>query len=431
MTAKLLDFQQKHSDILIESLLKNNIGISAADTGTGKTYIAIYIAKTLNLKPFIICPKSVIYNWINVIKKFEIEYYGIANYELIKNLTFYEPTTDKLGLLGQKQKLKYINKDLKFDLPDDCLLIFDEAHKCKNKKTINSKLLLNINIKEINYKLLLLSATLADTIENFAVFATLLKLVPDIDLYGLCMRKYFNNNLILVNKEIYPKFGGRIKIKEIKDIPDNIILPDKYYMDNAEEIQKQYELIQLLVEDTEEKIQNSNCILEQMIRARQQIEALKVPTIVDLIKTHLDNNLSVVVFVNFINTIALINSEIKIECKICGDQSLEERNKAIEDFQSNKKRFIVATMQSGGVGISLHDTDGDYPRVSIISPSWSAQDLMQSLGRIYRAGLKSKAIQKIVYCADTIEELIAEKIQSKLNNYASLNDGKEKSKIIL
>ena len=92
-----------------------------------------------------------------------------------------------------------------------------------------------------------------------------------------------------------------------------------------------YELIQLLVEDTEEKIQNSNCILEQMIRARQRIEALKVPTIVDLIKTHLDNNLSVVVFVNFINTIALINSEIKIECKICGDQSLEERNKAIED----------------------------------------------------------------------------------------------------
>ena len=71
---------------LIESLKNNNVGISAADTGTGKTYVSIHIAKVLGLKPLIICPKSVIYSLLNVINLFDIEYYGISNYESFKKM---------------------------------------------------------------------------------------------------------------------------------------------------------------------------------------------------------------------------------------------------------------------------------------------------------------------------------------------------------
>ena len=45
-----------------------------------------------------------------------------------------------------------------------------------------------------------------------------------------------------------------------------------------------------------------------------------------------------------------------------------------------------------------------HPRMSIISPSWSGQEMRQTLGRIHRAGSKTPAIQKIVYVAQTYEE---------------------------
>ena len=51
--------------------------------------------------------------------------------------------------------------------------------------------------------------------------------------------------------------------------------------------------------------------------------------------------------------------------------------------------------QAGGTGLSLHDVNGEHPRVSLISPSFSAIDLKQALGRIHRAGAKSPAVQKL------------------------------------
>jgi superfamily II DNA or RNA helicase len=66
---------------------------------------------------------------------------------------------------------------------------------------------------------------------------------------------------------------------------------------------------------------------------------------------------------------------------------------------------------------------GLYPRVSIISPTWSAQDLIQVLGRIYRAKAKTKVLQRIIFCKDTVEDEVCGMIQSKVANIAFINDG--------
>jgi hypothetical protein len=78
-------------------------------------------------------------------------------------------------------------------------------------------------------------------------------------------------------------------------------------------------------------------------------------------------------------------------------------------------------MQCGGVGISLHDVN-NRPRVSLISPSYSAVDLIQSLGRINRAGSLSPAIQKILVASGTIEENIRKKLENKVNNLNAIMD---------
>jgi len=49
--------------------------------------------------------------------------------------------------------------------------------------------------------------------------------------------------------------------------------------------------------------------------------------------------------------------------------------------------------------------------------------LVQALGRIHRAGGKTKSLQRIIYVANTVEERIAEKLKIKLKNINSINNG--------
>ena len=56
---KLLDYQIQHTENLVRILTKNKTCLDASDTGTGKTYTAIAACSILNLKPIIICPKTI------------------------------------------------------------------------------------------------------------------------------------------------------------------------------------------------------------------------------------------------------------------------------------------------------------------------------------------------------------------------------------
>jgi SNF2 family DNA or RNA helicase len=105
-----------------------------------------------------------------------------------------------------------------------------------------------------------------------------------------------------------------------------------------------------------------------------------------------------------------------------GQQTPKEREQNISDFQADKERVIILNIRSGGVGVSLHDLNGNHPRVSLISPSWSAQDVVQAVGRVWRAGSKSSSLQKIVYCANTIEEEICERMKIKIDNINTINE---------
>ena len=83
---------------------------------------------------------------------------------------------------------------------------------------------------------------------------------------------------------------------------------------------------------------------------------------------------------------------------------------------------MLCMTQAGGTGLSFHDTLGDHPRVALISPSFSAVDLRQALGRVHRASGASSSIQKIVFAADTIEMGVCRSIRAKLNNLDLIND---------
>jgi superfamily II DNA or RNA helicase len=437
---QLLDYQKPHVETLMKILNKHNRALDASDTGTGKTYSAVALCKELKLKPLIICPKSVIPDWLEVLTIFNVANYGIANYELIKNCRFYKNKETRpspcpyIKRLKGNQIMTNVQKNTKknkikwlfsWNFPKDCILIFDEAHRCKNKKTSTSDLLFTASHHDI--KILMLSATACDKPENFATAGYVLNLYDSLSKGIEWINKvgsgYFNI-MEGVHHALFTEYASRMKIADLGDLfPVNIIKAKCYDMDCSKELQEQYDLIKEAIEQLQNQEDKTEG-LGKLIKARMRIEMLKVPTFIDKINKQLQKNKSVTVFVNFTQTLLKLAQELKTNCMIHGQQTLEQRSANIKAFNTNESKIILCNIRAGGVGISLHDKIGGFLRTSVISPSWSAQDIIQVLGRVHRANGKSECLQKIIFCKNTVEESVCETMIEKIKNIAALNDGK-------
>jgi hypothetical protein len=467
--SKLFPYQHDHVEGINYSLSTYNRCLDASDTGTGKTYTAIASCVSLGLKPFIICPKSVVSSWCNVLSYFNCDWYGISNYEKIQNCKMFtkdsknntvdcpyikrmyvsnpEKEKDNSGV-SKKHKKKESKKNSIFNkskklnndelsedkigytfiwqnLPTDIVFIFDESHRCKNPKTLNSVLL--YTLAKTSAKIMIISATVSDKPENFAITGYVLGLYKNIRDSFNWMTKIgasYSNVMSGVNDYLYPEYATRMRIRDLGNLfPDNQMIAECYDMDNANEIEKEYKLIETEVNKLKNKEENSSTALARILYARMRIETLKVPTFIELAKKYLSEGNAVAIFVNFTQSLKTIADELKTTCVIHGQQSIDERNKAINDFNDDIQHMIVCNIRSGGCGISLHDQNGNFPRVSIISPSWSAQDIIQVLGRVHRANGKTPVRQRIVFCKGTIEEEICKNMKQKIQNIAHLNDG--------
>ncbi len=471
----LLPHQIKHTRHLIDILTRKQIAVDVSDTGTGKTYSALSVCKNMNLQPVVICPKALIINWIRVAKIFDVKLM-VSNYEMMKSCKYfdgsyedYEDTKEDCPYFTPQYKWDSLKKKDVFEkyiynehlVPKHTVFIFDEAHRCKNRDTINSKLL--VSLRGTSRKILLLSATLSDKVETFVVFGYMLDLFssPNLKTYNswlLTQKKKIHeeceklfkeqnkkmtrkskvkynhdeegnyiNSIYIINQNLLPYYGSRMSITELGELfPQNTVTADSYYMPNYNEVQKEYDEINYLLKKIKIREFEINIILGKLVLMKVRIELLKVPLYIQLIEQSLEENYSVVMFVNYIETMSKIKSHFEKTMSVStieGGQTAQFRQENIEDFQSNKTRLILCSITAGGVGISLHDIHGGHPRKSLISPTWSGQDLVQVLGRIYRAGSKTPAIQKIIYCAKTFEEKIAKIIQKKLKTISGINDG--------
>jgi superfamily II DNA or RNA helicase len=443
---KLLSFQIEHTENLIHILNKNITALDASETGTGKTYCAIAACASLNLTPIIICPKSVIYTWKKVCKIFNVKPFIIVNYECIRIGKYYNQDNERIECPYIIYKPKDTSKD-KYNetyyewnldkLDKNIIFIFDEVHKCSSISTLNGKLLYYTKLTEKN--VLILSATIADNPEKFKLFYYILNFIDPKHVkekkmtfmqYMSYMRSWIMRDakpMYRIYTMLYPDRATRMRIDILKDLfPENQVTAIPYSMDKKREIEieKAYQDISSYLDELKNKeLKDKGNILTKILRAHQKIELLKIPTFVELTNDYIENNFSVVIFVNFTESLKLLSKLLFSKCLIYGEQTTQERENNIDLFQNNRSRIIICNIKSGGVGISLHDIEGGHPRVSLISPTWSSIDLTQALGRIHRAGAKSKSLQRIIYTANTIEEKIADKIEKKLKNMNEINNG--------
>jgi len=438
----LLAPQREHAVNLLNSLYVNGVASDQSETGTGKTYVAAWIAKYLNSPVVIVCPKVVIPAWTKVLSYFGIKAHCLINYEKLirgntEHLSFKDGRDDSAS-------------DYIINFPKNSLVILDEVHKCKSGSSKNSDFL--IKLKMDGYKTLLLSATTATNpleMKAFGFATTLHNLVnyrhfitdsgAYVGRFGGYQIDLGSQRTVEAMANIHNRLFNEYKVSSRmtrkmfdKIFPDNHVMAECFDMGtNTDKINRVYEQMEAELAALEESSVNySEHHFAIMTKARRMAELLKVPTMVEMIEDWFDEGISPVVFVNFTDTVDAIVKQLSknrkfdgLIAKIVGGQSDKVRQADIEGFQSDTKRIMIANLAAGNAGVSLHDLNGKFPRGSVISPSYSAINLLQALGRIHRAEGKTQCIQKIMFADKTIEVEACKRVQCKLNNLEALNDG--------
>jgi SNF2 family DNA or RNA helicase len=109
---------------------------------------------------------------------------------------------------------------------------------------------------------------------------------------------------------------------------------------------------------------------------------------------------------------------------ITGAQNEDQRQKAIDDFQSGKTKWILFTVQAGGVGVTLTAAR----RLVMLQRPWSLVDHKQALDRIHRIGseIHDSVIIMDYVTEGTIEERVLQVLETKADNFEQIVKDKDK-----
>lgn len=343
--------------------------------------------------------------------------------------------------------LRY-SKVLRVEISEDTLPCYDISvdevpcffaegvlvHNCKGAWTQNTQML--IAAKQAGLKCLLLSATACQDPTEMRAIGYVLGLHnlnrPDADRQSWfgwmmklgCKKDPWNNwkagplsRLKELNAQMYKQNAVKLTPSDLPSaFSDNHIITEPLEFGSLKDIAAFYKthgVTPEIIEAAMEGMSPEPHILVEILRARQLAEAAKVPDIANMIQDACAEGYSVVVFVNFIDTVKALHASFPDASIIVGGQNAGNREEHVQRFQRNETNVIIANIAAGGVGVSLHDTDGSYPRMSLISPTFNVKDYIQTLGRIHRNGGKSPATQRILVASNTIEEKIIVALEKK------------------
>lgn len=419
------DWQWPSVAELVDALRNFGASVNCSDTGTGKTYVVCETLRLLNRPFLVVCPKTIIGDaengWTMVTNQFGLKPLAITNYE---------------SLRGGKRKWLSMNGQYSWNLPPGTILVFDEAHRCKARTSLNAKMM--IAAKRQGFNVIAMSATLAVNPLEMRAVGYAIGLHKLIDFYHWCEDHgcdkgpmggmIFNKSeavLLQIHKQIFPKRGTRIRAADIEGFPETVITADSYDLEgNTAAAKAAYDEMQeeLARLDARQALDRASALVV-MLRARQKVELLKVPLLVQLARNMEAEGGHVVIGVNFTETLGALCAKLPEYGWVAGGQTTAHRNQVIADMKADRIPGVVVNIRAGGVGVGFHDVRGEFWRGVLVCPTFSAVDLVQFLGRVWRDGSKTISRQSIVFAAKTIEEAACRAVRPKLRGLAALNDG--------
>ena len=419
-------YQQQGIQWLYDLKNMNLNGILADDMGLGKTLqvLVFYEQYVSKEKPsLIVCPSSLMYNWMSEIEKFKIDVDAVCvtgtqdvRKDIIKeNHELYITTYDYL----RRDVELYMSMEFEY-------IVLDEAQFIKNPKTKNAQSVKSLKSK---HRLALTGTPIENGLsELWSIFEFLL---PG-DLYSL---NYFTKNFekpiqmgddkrqAQLQKLVSPFILRRTKKQVLKDLPDKVekdlwlnLSPEEkqLYLANLaqvnEQLQQQLEL---------EKV-DSILILAMMTRLRQICceprmlyenytgESTKFKMCLDLIETLKENDKKVLLFSSFTSIFDSFIEEfdrrsIKYHM-ITGAVDKKKRKEEVDAFQRDDSNVFLISLKAGGTGLNLTKAQA----VIHFDPWWNVSAQNQATDRAYRIGQTKNVLVYQLLMKNTIEEKIYE-----------------------
>lgn len=430
---KLKPWQEPLAKYQTETLRNNRAFLSACHTGSGKTYLAAATIRDLKMPTLVVCPKVSVSQWKSVLEGMDAMKYtvGVVNPErLIASKTngYYSP---REGWNWER-------------IGTPALLVFDEIHR--GASGVDSKtteaVARWITARTPANKVLAMSATPFDSPLKMRAIGYLMglhnftkpgfyrwcgnhgcRLIPRPTGRSFEFTKNRNEAraaMLSIRNAIGARFMS-VGPDDIPDFPDEVL--EVVRLDLNE---RDHAALERAYEEMPEKMGRVGSDERvKLMRLRQQAEFCKAEAMAEMAANLVEDGNSVFIMLNYTDARLRVEDKLKklgIEyVSIYGGQKDSEREVSVTKFQSNEVPVLIGMASACGVALSLHDERKERPRVSLISPGYSSSEFRQGLGRIRRVG-GTRAVQKIVIAANSVEERVGKALERKLENLDALTD---------
>ncbi|CAN6185096.1 unnamed protein product [Urochloa humidicola] len=453
--SKLMPFQREGIRFVLQH---GGRALIADEMGLGKTLQAIAVASCLHdaWPVLVIAPSSLRLQWASMIQSWlNIPMEDIlvvlpqtggshkAGFRLV-----YSNTKGDFRLDGVFNVISYdvvpkIQSTL-LDL-DFKIVIADESHFLKNglaKRTIAS-----LPVLQKAQYVILLSGTpaLSRPIELFtqlqALYPTVYKNVND---YGnrYCKGGFYGVYQGASNhEELHNLMKATVMIRRLKkDVLSQLPVKrrQQIFLDLSEKDVKhvralfhELETLKIKIEsaDSKEMFDSLKFAQKNLINKLYTDSATaKIPAVLDFLGTMIEADCKFLIFAHHQNMIEAIEQYLlkkKVKCiKIDGQTPVTTRQTLVTDFQNKDDiKAAVLSIRAGGYGLTLTAAS----TVIFAELSWTPGDIIQAEDRAHRIGQVSSVNIYYLLSNETIDDLMWDAVQGKLENLGQMLDGQEKT----
>jgi hypothetical protein len=444
---ELKENQVKHVKRMVQIALRSINILDTSRTGRGKSYTTIALALFFGLKPLVVTTATMVEVWKDLLKKYKIDFIDVLSYQLLASKAG-SKQDEKRHLIRiddedkERNETSYILTKKGLELQEYGLLVFDEGQNMKNvsdktKACIAlAKAVIPKEGKKTTSRIITLSASLFDKEENAVQFCRVFGYVTKyhkmydvrdsefhplginelietaylfnekkteevVDNVGLGPKTITKLTFNILAKVIFPYISSRMQ----NPTSEHASLVYNGFFKLGEEESKIYDKairsLEKLVVFHDDRILNTKNYMGKIQPILINLEIAKLYIFYRLTTRYLTKtNHKVIICLNYRKSIDAMSEAFKdFEPQILeGEVKPADRKKAIDKFNNDPKtRLLICTPATGGVGISLHDTKGDFPRVMFIVPTYDMIKILQAAGRIDREGKKSDSTVYIVY----------------------------------
>jgi superfamily II DNA or RNA helicase len=433
---------QKEGVYWLRFLSRNGLGgILADEMGLGKTLQTLAFLRTLDGPSLVVCPSSLLFNWVREAEKFVPELKVLCIEGADRGKLFGRIRESNLVLTSYPLLRRDIDRFRDFEFSS---IFLDEATHIKNPDTQNAQAAMALAGR---HRFVLTGTPVENSVRD--LWSILHFVLPGYlgrredfrERYELPISRGSTPERARLAKRLRPVMLRRLKQQVAKELPEKI--EQVTYCDLSPE---QEELYQKLRKESRRKLEELSgakdqgrarmTMLTALLRLRQVCCDLrllgqeaerpsgKMELLEELLEEAMDGGHRVLLFSQFVSMLRLIRArmdEIGIRYGYL-DGETKDRAKAVDEFQGSQDLpLFLISLKAGGAGLNLSAAD----TVVHFDPWWNPAVEAQATDRAHRIGQTRVVTAYKLIARATVEEKILSLQQKKREMIQSTIESEE------